>query len=83
GIIDERALAGALEEGRIGGAAIDVFEQEPPGEDNPLLSVDNCTLTPHIAGYSVDAMINNPKKLARAMLSDIVEGRPSGSRVGE
>jgi D-3-phosphoglycerate dehydrogenase len=81
GIIDERALAGALEEGRIGGAAIDVFEQEPPGEDNPLLSVDNCTLTPHIAGMSVDAMINNPKKLARAMLSDIVEGTPSGFRV--
>ncbi|MHC4201878.1 MAG: 2-hydroxyacid dehydrogenase [Planctomycetota bacterium] len=83
GIIDERALAGALEEGRIGGAAIDVFEHEPPGKDDPLLMADNCTVTPHIAGYSVDAMINNPKKLARAMLSDIVEGRPSGSRVGE
>jgi D-3-phosphoglycerate dehydrogenase len=83
GIIDERALADALKEGRIGGAAIDVFEHEPPDEDNPLLSVDNCTVTPHIAGYSVDAMINNPKKLARAMLSDIVEGRPSGFRVGK
>src|SRR5690606_13588064 len=47
GIIDEAALLQALEEGRVAGAALDVFEQEPPG-DHPLLKRDDVVVTPHL-----------------------------------
>jgi len=54
GIIDEKALADALVEGRIAGAAIDVFEKEPPGRDNALLSAPNTILTPHSAALTAE-----------------------------
>jgi len=54
GIIDEKALIKALQEGWIKGAALDVFEEEPLSPDNPLLKLNNVTLTPHIAGASKD-----------------------------
>ncbi len=49
-IVDEKALIKALEEGRIAGAGLDVFEQEPLPEDSPIWDLDNVILTPHIAG---------------------------------
>ena len=49
-IVDEEALIKALEEGRIAGAGLDVFEQEPLPEDSPIWDLDNVILTPHIAG---------------------------------
>ncbi len=48
-IVDEPALARALNEGRIAGAAVDVVSAEPIRDDNPLLSAKNCVITPHIA----------------------------------
>lgn len=51
-LIDNRALAEALNEGVIGGAALDVLDVEPPPADNPLLSASNCVITPHIAWYA-------------------------------
>jgi D-2-hydroxyacid dehydrogenase (NADP+) len=50
-VVDETALAVALREKRIGGAALDVFEQEPLPKDSPLWHLPNFLYSPHIAGY--------------------------------
>jgi D-3-phosphoglycerate dehydrogenase len=50
--VDEAALIKALQEKWIAGAALDVLETEPPSPDNPLLKMDNVTLTPHVASAS-------------------------------
>jgi D-3-phosphoglycerate dehydrogenase len=52
GIVDERALADALNQGKIAGAGSDVFAGEPPAADNPLLGARNALLTPHVAGVT-------------------------------
>lgn len=56
GVIDEEALAEALRESRIGGAALDVFEKEPP--TGPILSAPNTILTPHIGGQTEEAQVS-------------------------
>ncbi len=55
GIYQEDALAAALREGKVAGAAIDVFEEEPPGPDHPLLTAPNLVLTPHIGANTQEA----------------------------
>jgi D-3-phosphoglycerate dehydrogenase / 2-oxoglutarate reductase len=59
GIADTNALIHALQTKSIGGAAIDVFDEEPLPCDSPLLKLDNITLTSHIAGTSCDTMRNS------------------------
>ena len=54
-VVDEVALTEALAAGRIAGAGLDVFDQEPPNADNPLFSLDNVVLTAHLAGPTVES----------------------------
>lgn len=54
-LIDQDALATALREGVVGGAALDVLDTEPPPASNPLIGAPNCIVTPHIAWYAIEA----------------------------
>lgn len=53
GLIDEAALYGALVSGRIAAAGLDVFEEQPPSTDNPLLTLDNFLAGMHVAGRHI------------------------------
>jgi len=55
GIVDEAALASALRSGQVGAAGLDVFDDEPPEKDHPLLAFDQVVLTPHLAGLTQEA----------------------------
>lgn len=57
GVIDENALYNALKEGKIGGAVLDVFENEPP-EGSPLTGLENVVLMPHLGASTDEAQIN-------------------------
>ncbi len=69
GVIDEEALTRALREGRIGGAALDVTDPEPPSGDNPLLTQENVIVTPHAAFYSVAATAELARKAAENVVT--------------
>jgi D-3-phosphoglycerate dehydrogenase len=58
GIIDEQALINAIKEGKVAGAAIDVFEKEPLSADNELLKLDNVITTPHLGASTEEAQVN-------------------------
>jgi D-3-phosphoglycerate dehydrogenase / 2-oxoglutarate reductase len=68
-IIDEKALADALEKGIIAGAALDVTEDEPVSINSPLLKMDNVIITPHSAWYSEEAMIELRQKAAKNIVT--------------
>jgi D-3-phosphoglycerate dehydrogenase len=57
GVVDEKALYNALKNGKIAGAAMDVFEQEPPSKDNPLFTLDNVVVSPHIGANTKEGQL--------------------------
>ncbi|HEX7561063.1 MAG TPA: hydroxyacid dehydrogenase [Candidatus Humimicrobiaceae bacterium] len=74
GIIDEAALADALSLGTIAGAALDVFEDEPPKPDNPLLKAENIILTPHSAALTKESSRRMALHAAQGV-ADVLEGK--------
>jgi phosphoglycerate dehydrogenase-like enzyme len=84
-IVDEAALAQALKEGRIQGAGLDVFQEEPIRQGNPVLDAPNIILTPHIAGATnesrvriIDMTIDNVSRVLRGQepINIVNETRP-------
>ncbi|HEY9775205.1 MAG TPA: phosphoglycerate dehydrogenase [Planktothrix sp.] len=75
GVIDESALARAIKEGRVAGAALDVFEPEPPAQDSPLYELaDKVVLTPHLGASTVEAQFNVAIDLAEQMRDYLTAG---------
>lgn len=72
-VIHEQALIDALQVGKIAGAALDVVEDEPIGQDNPLLQMDNVILNPHVAWYSEEAQEELKRKTAQNVV-DVLNG---------
>jgi glyoxylate reductase len=73
-VVDEKALYEALKEGRIAGAALDVFEQEPALMDNPLLKLDNVVVAPHISSSSYETRSRMAEMVAGNLIA-FFEGR--------
>jgi D-3-phosphoglycerate dehydrogenase len=78
-IVDEAALADALRSGKVAGAALDVFEQEPP-TDSPLLQFDNVIATPHIGASTEEAQTQVAVEVAQ-QVADVLQGRPPRNAV--
>jgi D-3-phosphoglycerate dehydrogenase / 2-oxoglutarate reductase len=75
GIVDESALWNALRDGQVAGAALDVFEQEPPGE-NPLLSLPQVVTTPHLGASTEEAQISVALEIADQVVAVLAGGHP-------
>lgn len=75
-LVDETALIRALEEQRIAGAALDVFEQEPLASDNPLRRLDNCLLAPHNANSSPTAA----RRVHERSIQNLIDGLKNRNR---
>ena len=75
GLVDEQALADALHEGRLFGAGIDVFEQEPPPADHPLMHTPNTVLSDHTAWYS-EFSVRELQQQAADEVARVLDGQP-------
>ena len=77
-LVDERALAEALDSGHLGGAAIDVYEKEPP-RDSPLLKARNVVLAPHLAASTAEAQRQVSIDATDALLAYLLRGEIRGA----
>jgi len=75
-VVDQPALIAALQESRIAGAALDVFETEPLPADSPLLTMDNVLLAPHVSSYSEEGDLLHRKRVAQIALQVARRGLP-------
>jgi len=75
-VVDEKALTRALEEKRLAGAALDVWEKEPVAADNPLLKMDNVIATPHAAYFSSPAVAQVPRRCGEEIARVLTGERP-------
>ncbi|MGD9944232.1 MAG: hydroxyacid dehydrogenase [Burkholderiaceae bacterium] len=76
-VVQQAALVRALSERWIAGAALDVYEDEPPAADNPLFAFDNLVLTPHVGGLSGEAVRGMSLSAATQMLQALAGERPT------
>jgi len=74
GLIDDNALAEALSSGQVGGAALDVFEVEPPPADYPLLKAPNTVFTPHLGASTDEAQENVGIEIAEVIAAHLLHG---------
>ena len=79
GLVDERALYDALTEGRVAGAALDVFEQEPPAADHPLLQLEQVITTPHLGASTREAQEGVALTVAEQMRDYFLTGALRGA----
>lgn len=75
-IVDEAALVKALNEGRLAGAAIDTFEEEPTDTEHPLRKMDNVVLSPHVAGQAQEVLRNSSLAGADSIMRELKGERP-------
>jgi len=74
GLIDEAALKDCLESGQVAGAALDVFETEPPAADHPLFGTKNFICTPHLGASTTEAQVNVALQVAEQLADYLVNG---------
>ena len=74
GIVDERALLEALDSGQVGGAALDVFEQEPPDAQSPLIAHPRVVCTPHLGASTEQAQVNVSVAIAEQVRDYLQKG---------
>ncbi|GEA17437.1 hydroxyacid dehydrogenase [Moorella sp. E306M] len=76
GVVDEEALYRALKDGVIAGAALDVFEEEPPSRNHPLFELDNVLLSPHSAALTQECVVRMATGAARGVVDVLTGKRP-------
>ncbi len=74
GLIDDAALADAIRSGHVAGAALDVYAQEPPPSDHPLIGLKGVLHTPHLAASTADAQVNVAIDAAKLLVKGLLHG---------